>query len=70
MTATGSTSADAFDRMPLVYERAFGGHDGKSAEPDRDWDWRNSSGPVCRRARQPRRRAAAEHSNSNEPVAS
>jgi hypothetical protein len=33
-----------FVKMPLVYERAFGGVDGKSKHPERDWDWRNPVG--------------------------
>ncbi len=33
-----------FEKMPLVYERAFGGVDGKSEQPDKDWDWRNPVG--------------------------
>lgn len=33
-----------FTRMPLVYERAFGGVDPASAQPERDWDWRNPVG--------------------------
>ena len=30
--------------MPLVYERAFGGVDPKSDQPERDWEWRNPVG--------------------------
>jgi hypothetical protein len=30
--------------MPLVYERAFGGRDTKSDQPERDWEWRNPVG--------------------------
>ncbi len=42
--AMGPTSPEPFTRMPLVYERAFGGVDRKSAHPERDWDWRNPVG--------------------------
>jgi len=31
-------------KMPLVYERAYGGIDRKSSRPDQDWDWRNPVG--------------------------
>jgi hypothetical protein len=33
-----------FLKMPLVYERAFGGRDERSSHPERDWDWRNPVG--------------------------
>lgn len=33
-----------FTKMPLAYERAFGGVDRQSEQPDRDWDWRNPVG--------------------------
>ncbi|HTT13066.1 MAG TPA: DUF2169 domain-containing protein [Burkholderiaceae bacterium] len=33
-----------FQKMPLVYERAYGGVDAKSDTPDKDWDWRNPVG--------------------------
>lgn len=33
-----------FVTMPLVYERAFGGVDAQSDQPERDWDWRNPVG--------------------------
>lgn len=33
-----------FVRMPVTYERAFGGVDPLSEHPDRDWDWRNPVG--------------------------
>lgn len=42
--ATGVSSPEPFVKMPLVYERAFGGVDSKSKQPDRDWDWRNPVG--------------------------
>src|SRR5579872_5253791 len=31
---------ERFVRMPLMFERSFGGVDSKSQSPDRDWDWR------------------------------
>jgi hypothetical protein len=40
----GSSSPQPFRKMPLVYERAFGGVDRRSAHPDRDWEWRNPVG--------------------------
>lgn len=40
----GVTSPLPFTKMPLVYERAFGGVDPHSANPERDWDWRNPVG--------------------------
>lgn len=40
----GASSIEPFVKMPLVYERAFGGVDPKSKQPDRDWDWRNPVG--------------------------
>ena len=41
----GSPSAPLpFARMPLVYERAYGGIDHASKTPDTDWDWRNPVG--------------------------
>lgn len=40
----GISMPEPFVQMPLVYERAFGGVDGKSANPDRDWEWRNPVG--------------------------
>lgn len=40
----GWSAAKPFDRMPLVYERAFGGVDRNSDKPERDWDWRNPVG--------------------------
>jgi hypothetical protein len=41
--ALGATRPEPFVKMPLVYERAYGGVDRK-AHPDRDWDWRNPVG--------------------------
>lgn len=41
---SGIESAQPFVKMPLVYERAFGGIDAKSAHPERDWEWRNPVG--------------------------
>lgn len=40
----GANSPQLFGKMPLVYERAFGGVDHKSAHPERDWEWRNPVG--------------------------
>jgi hypothetical protein len=42
--AMGRSSPEPFARMPLVYERAFGGVDVKSSHPERDWEWRNPVG--------------------------
>jgi hypothetical protein len=38
------TSPQPFLKMPLVYERAFGGVDRKSANPDREFFWPNPVG--------------------------
>jgi len=38
------TRAEPFVRMPLVYERAYGGIDRLSKQRDRDFDWRNPVG--------------------------
>jgi hypothetical protein len=43
-TAHGPAAPRAFARMPLMYERAFGGVDPLSPRPDRDWEWRNPVG--------------------------
>jgi hypothetical protein len=40
----GPTNPEPFTRMPLVYERAYGGVDRKSEHPERDWEWRNPVG--------------------------
>lgn len=40
----GPSAPEPFLTMPLVYERAFGGVDTKSSQPDRAWDWRNPVG--------------------------
>ena len=40
----GTSSPQKFLKMPLVYERAFGGVDHKSEQPERDWEWRNPVG--------------------------
>lgn len=40
----GATTPEPFERMPLVYERAFGGFDSKSKTPEKDWEWRNPVG--------------------------
>jgi len=41
---SGTTSPGPFAKMPIVYERAFGGVDLASEHPERDWDWRNPVG--------------------------
>ncbi|MGB0128042.1 MAG: DUF2169 domain-containing protein [Rhodocyclaceae bacterium] len=43
-TDAGPSEPQPFDKMPIVYERAFGGFDAKSETPDKDWDWRNPLG--------------------------
>lgn len=40
----GASSPQPFTRMPLVYERAYGGVDPRSDHPERDWNWRNPVG--------------------------
>ena len=40
----GASAPQAFEKMPLVYENAFGGVDARSKTPDKDWDWRNPVG--------------------------
>ncbi len=40
----GATAPQPFQKMPLVYERAFGGVDLKSHQPEKDWEWRNPVG--------------------------
>lgn len=42
--ALGASAPRPFDKMPLIYERAFGGVDPKSKTPEKDWDWRNPVG--------------------------
>lgn len=42
--AFGASDPLPFDRVPLTYERAFGGRDSRSAHADRDWEWRNPVG--------------------------
>lgn len=41
---TGPSRSRPFIKMPLVYERAYGGVDRRSANPQRDWEWRNPVG--------------------------
>ncbi len=41
---SGPGDAQHWQSMPLVYERAFGGADARSASPQTDWDWRNPVG--------------------------
>jgi len=43
-TANGVSPPSPFVKMPILYERAFGGMDGTSANPERDWEWRNPVG--------------------------
>lgn len=40
----GPSAPEPFEKMPIVYERAFGGVDPASGAPERDWDWRNPVG--------------------------
>jgi hypothetical protein len=40
----GASSPQPFERMPLVYERAYGGVDAMSSQPEKDWEWRNPVG--------------------------
>jgi hypothetical protein len=40
----GPSNPEPFSSIPLIYERAFGGVDLRSASPDGDWDWRNPVG--------------------------
>lgn len=42
--SVGMTEPEPFQKMPLVYERAFGGVDRASKTPDTDWEWRNPVG--------------------------
>ena len=42
--ALGASEAQPFQKMPLVYERAYGGVDARSSTPERDWDGRNPVG--------------------------
>jgi hypothetical protein len=41
---TGRSGPALFTKMPLTCERAFGGVDKKSPQPERDWEWRNPVG--------------------------
>jgi hypothetical protein len=43
-TTAGPSSPATFTKMPLIYERAFGGVDRNSQNPERDFDWRNPVG--------------------------
>jgi hypothetical protein len=42
--AFGASAPEPFLKMPLVYERAYGGVDRKSATPEKSWEWRNPVG--------------------------
>lgn len=41
---SGRSGPLPFVKMPLTYERSFGGADKRSPHPDRDWEWRNPVG--------------------------
>ena len=43
-TPRGPSAPEPFTKMPLLYERAFGGVDLMSGQPEQDWDWRNPVG--------------------------
>ncbi len=40
----GMSAPEPFEKMPLVYERAYGGADPASNTPEKDWDARNPVG--------------------------
>jgi len=40
----GASAPQPFGKMPLVYERAYGGVDRQSKHPEKDWEWRNPVG--------------------------
>lgn len=40
----GMSAPEPFEKMPILYERAYGGADPASTAPERDWDWRNPVG--------------------------
>ena len=42
--SNGATTAQAFEKMPVVYERAFGGTDPHSSDAATHWDLRNPVG--------------------------
>jgi hypothetical protein len=42
--AIGMSAPEPFQKMPIVYERAYGGADAASKTPDTDWEWRNPVG--------------------------
>ena len=42
--AIGMSAPEPFQKMPIVYERAYGGVDAASKTPDTDWEWRNPVG--------------------------
>ena len=63
---SGPSPPKPFLKMPLVYERAFGGVDLASATPERDWEWRNPVGTgfaVASENLQGRRLANIEYPN-------
>jgi hypothetical protein len=69
--AVGTSSPEKFSKMPLVYERAFGGVDGKSEHPERDGEWRNPVGTGFAVSRSNLRGVAVPNFEyPNEPVGS
>ena len=42
--SSSPSPARLFVKMPIVYERAYGGADRKSKTPETDWEWRNPVG--------------------------
>jgi len=42
--SVGMTAPEPFTKMPLVYERSFGGVDKVSPTPEKGWEWRNPVG--------------------------
>jgi hypothetical protein len=42
--ASGLSAPQPFIKIPIVYERAFGGVDHKSEHPEVDWEWHNPVG--------------------------
>lgn len=42
--AMGMSAPEPFEKMAIVYERAYGGTDLASKTPEKDWEWRNPAG--------------------------
>ncbi|MFT7774178.1 DUF2169 family type VI secretion system accessory protein [Roseateles sp.] len=42
--AMGMSAPEPFEKMPIIYERAYGGTDLASKTPEKDWEWRNPVG--------------------------